>query len=922
MKNSAMVWCDAAGGGRNVFALFLRRFALASLPATLPFHLFADSLYRLRVNGRIIGFGPARFLPAYPEYDPYDLAPFLRTGENTVLVEINSRGAPCFQAVVSRGGFIAAGDAALADGSTPDLGTPGEWRVARADAWDAASEPFSFAQGPIENLDARLLPAGYPAFPAHETQESAWHAPTLVAQPEHWGSPSPRAIAMPSLATLTPERIILTAAIPAVRRHGFNAGNAGGHVRQPFFAHIFSETDREVELGVFWGPLSVNGTELRHTHCALRGNRQNARVALRSGWNFFYGCPELINPCWTWLMELPDEPGLLLRALPAADCPFTFGLGTPAPPGAAASPAPSSLEALPGYPAAWKLVPDDRRSCSPARELGWDLPGEVWQEDLPYAPGIELPAAGEAVTAVLDFGQEYLGHVRIEFETEHGATLDVGYDERLGARRTLDYYRSNPFVNSADRYVCGAGRQVFDAYHERGGRYLQLTFRGRPGRVRIRHAEICATTTSTAATGHFRCGDELLNWVWQTGVTTIQACTGDGWYDCPWRERGMYVGDVLVMAPATRKFSDDARLEPWAIRLWARAQQPGGQIPDVVPSAHETPLSDYTLLWVVLLRNHWAATGDATLVREVWPAVGRIFGSSAWQEGEEGLWETDEQCFVFVDWGVAKEERLGTNGVLNAFRVRALQCAAELAGVLGLADEQKAYRAQAAAVEAALCRVLWDEKRGRFAACRIAGRLFDGPSPHVNALALAYNLGHERQQAGVLAYLKDVLPQNPRCADGYLELYFLYFLLDGLYRVGEAALAESVMREHYRLLREHGVLTLPETLKGGLLGEPSLCHGWSAAPVIFLSERVLGVRGRAPGDPSRVIVAPEAETLDEAYGSVPHPLGTIRVAWRVDGGKLLLALELPGGVDAQVQPAGRLARLELVRVPLAPLKTG
>ena len=721
---------------------------------------------------------------------------------------------------------------------------------------------------------------------------------------------------------MTPERIILTAPIQPARRYGFNPGNEEGHVCLPFFTHVFSETDREVELGVFWGPLHVNGTELRATHCALRGNRQNARVALRSGWNFLYGSPELINPCWTWLMELPDEPGLLLRALPAADCPFAFGLGTPTPSGAPAPPAPSSLEALPGYPEAWKLVGDDRRSCSPARELGWDLPGEVWQKDRPYAPGIELAADGEAVTAVLDFGREYLGHVRIEFETGQGATLDVGYDERLSAHHTLDYYRANPFVNSADRYVCGPGRQVFNAYHERGGRYLQLTFRGHPGEVRIHHAEICQTTTWQTATGDFHCGDELLNWVWRTGVTTVQACMGDGWYDCPWRERGMYVGDVLVMAPATRKFSDDARMEPWAIRLWARAQQPGGQIPDVVPSAHETPLSDYTLLWIVLLRNHWAATGDTALARETWPAVGRIFGSSAWKEAEGGLWEAGEQCFVFVDWGVAKEERLGVNGALNAFRVRALQCAAELVGALGLADERKAYLAQAEAVEEALRRVLWDEKRGRFAACRLDGRLSDAPAPHVNALALAYGLGDERQQAGVLAYLKDVLPRNPRCPDGYLELYFLCFLLEGLYRAGEAALAESVVREHYRLLREHGFWTFPETLKAGLLGEPSLCHGWSAAPVIFLSERVLGVRTRVPGDPSRVLVAPESETLDEAHGSVPHPLGTIRISWRADGEKLLLALELPDGVDAQVQPAGRLARLELVRGALDQLKTG
>lgn len=909
MKNSKMVWCDESGLGRNVFAFFLRRFRLDAVPGAVPFHLFADSLYRLRVNGEICGFGPARFLPAYPEYDSYDLAPFLRAGENTVLVEINSRGAPSFQAVISRGGFIAAGGSGALD-----LGTPGDWRVARSDAWDAFTENFSFAIGPIENLDARRLPAGYPAFADGTVDDGAWSVPTLASEPESWGEPSPREIPMPSLEILTPPTVTLAAAVEGGRvRHGFNAANEETKVRRPFFTHLFSEAAREIELGVFWGPLYVNGVELKQTPCPELGNRQNARASLRAGWNFVYGCPELVMQCWTSLVELPDEPGLLLRARPDTGDPFAFGLGAPGslPPGA-----PSSLEGLAGYPDAWTLVPDGLNACSPARELAWDRPGAVWQKDQPFVPGLELPVEGGAATVVLDFGREYLGHIVVEFETEHGTTLDVGYDERLTPHGTIAYYKTNPFVNSADRFVCGAGRQRFATFHERGGRYVQLTFRGRPGRVRLRRAEVCQTAAEVVVTGDFRCGDGLFDWLWQTGVATVRACMGDGWFDCPWRERGMYVGDVLVMAPVTRKFSADRRMERWATRLWARAQQPGGQLPDVVPSAHETPLCDYTLLWIIVLRNYWAATGDTALVREVWPAVGRIFASREWKEGEGGLWEAHKECFVFVDWGQGKDERLGTNGVLNAFRIRALECAAELAGAIDRPEEKAAYGSGADTVRAAFRRVLWDAGRGCFAACHLDGRLSDVHAPHVNALALAYGLADDTQAAGVLASVKDSLRRNTRCEGGYLELYFLNYVLEGLYRVGEAELAEGVVREHYQPLRDHGVWTIPEILKWGLEDKGSLCHGWSAAPLIYFSERILGVRDRVPGDPSQVLIAPEGESIDQASGSVPHPRGLIRVAWRVEGTELRLALEVPAGVDVHIQPAGRLAKLELVRVPM------
>ena len=917
MNDLKMVWCDESGQGRNVFCLFLRCFRVDTVPASVPLHLFADSLYRLRVNGEVVGFGPARFLPAWPEYDSYDLARFLRVGANTVLVEVHSRGVACFQAVASRGGFVAAGRTRLAGGSELDFATPGDWRVCRPEAWDRDTENFSFAQGPIEVVDGSRQPPGYPAFPDGASVADGWHRPVMAGRPEHWGTLLPRSIPMPSLDRLIPQKIVLAAPVEEGRsRHGFNAENHRNGERQPFFTHIYSATDQEIDLGVFWGPVFVNGRELAHVNCAQLGNRQVARVALHAGWNFVYGLPAMLRACWTWLMDLPDASGLLLRALPAANCEHAFGLGAPLwiPGNETFPPAPSFLDELPGDPATWKYAPAGLNHCSPARELAWDSPEEIWQQDRPYHRGLELPVTGESATVVLDFGREYIGHLRVEFETENGTILDAGYDERLKENGVPAYYLCNPFVNSADRCRVGAGRHRFDGFHERGGRYLQLMFRGRPGRVRIHRVEILQKTADTRTVGDFRCDDALYNWVWQTGIETVRACTTDGWTDCPWRERGMYIGDVLVAALATRKFAGDWRMESWAIRLWARAQLPDGQLPDVVPS-ERTALSDYTLIWVILLRNYWSATGDVGLVREVWDNVGRVFGCAVWKAGLGGLWETHPECVLFVDWGAAPDEKRGVNGVLNAFRFRALQCAAELAEAIGLQDEAQAYAAEAETVQTAFHDVLWDDLRQRFAACWIDGRLSDAPSSHVNTLVLAYGLAHGSRQAGVLAYLRQEIRHNARCQEGHLELYFLTFLLQGLYRVGESGLAEAVIRDHYSLMQERGAWTFWETLKNGLAERDSLCHAWSAGPLIFFSERVLGVREEIPGDPTRMLVAPESASLNEASGAVPHPRGTIQISWRIEQNKLLLALTLPDGVKARVEPAGRLADLELVRVP-------
>ena len=911
-SHAKIVWCKSTQPGRNAFCLFLRRLDLHQKPSSFALHLFADSLYRLRVNGEIVGFGPARFLPSNPQYDSYDLAPWLRQGTNTILVEVNHRGAPCFQAVEGKAGFIAWGGEA----SGIDLSTPGEWSVSKSSAWDADAEPYSFAQGPVEVLDTTKLAAGYPTF-LGELGPDGWRPPIEVGAPDHWGKFSARAIAPPTLKIRAPKRIVLAAEVHGGKsRYGFAFKNVALRARRPLFTHIYAPKACVVELNVFWGPFFLNGENLAPKSCDRCGNRQIVELSLRAGWNFFYAIPLLMKPFWTWMMELPEGTGLLLKALPDADCDAAFGLGVEIEfqPEESMVKAPGLLKEVPGYPADWQLVPSDIESCSPARAMAWDMPGKVLMRNVEYSEGLTLPVEGEAIMLSLDMGDEFLGHVEVRFETGQGAVVDLGNEESLDEDGRLNFYRSNPYVNSSDRFVCAAGEQTVSAFHERGGRYVQLTFRGRPGWVKIHSVAVIDTTGEHRVVGDFKTGDAVFDWAWNTGINTLRVSMSDGWSDGPWRERGMYIGDVLISAPATRKFTDDWRMEPWAIRLWARGQCPNGQIPDVVPSSHQHPLSDYTLLWIVLVRNYWAATGDVDLVREMWPTVTRVLASSDWKEAEAGLWKVPEGGKIFLDWECHPEERLGVNGALNAFRFRALECAAELAKSIGLDSEAAELARKKNLVRVGFRKLFWNAKSGRFAASWINGRLSEAPSLHVNALVLAYGLGDEQQEAGVLSYLKRELPSNTQVRKGNLELYFLFFLLDGLYRVGEAGMAEEVIRQHYGVMKERGAWTFWETFRSGLHGKGSLCHGWACSPMIYFSERILGVREAVPGDVSQILVAPESDSLNAASGIVPHPMGLIQVSWRIEETKLLLSVVLPDGVAAIIQPSGRLAKLELVRV--------
>jgi hypothetical protein len=170
---------------------------------------------------------------------------------------------------------------------------------------------------------------------------------------------------------------------------------------------------------------------------------------------------------------------------------------------------------------------------------------------------------------------------------------------------------------------------------------------------------------------------------------------------------------------------------------------------------------------------------------------------------------------------------------------------------------------------------------------------------------------------GHVEQVADYLAEGLRISDGFpegrCEIYFLYYALDALYRAGRAGTAENAMREYYGFMRQRGAQTLWETLCEGAKGNDSMCHGWSSCALPYLSERVLGVRPLVPGDPSRMLIAPESETLDHAEGTVPHPAGSITVRWKIDGHELKVAVKKPDGVDVAIRPQGRLGALAVVR---------
>ena len=491
---------------------------------------------------------------------------------------------------------------------------------------------------------------------------------------------------MPSLERRTFKQLVLLTTVGRVQRVGFRgpltavAKEMKDRPLGEFVTYIHSPKPQKVVVRSQWFGQRLNGKVVARKKAGPMW-ADEAQYDLHEGWNVLQGSFVDHRPCWPIVLQFPPEAGLKFSASPDGSGKDVF-LVRYHPPGSTTE---AQLFALPmpepsRAPQEWVRRTSDY--ASPARDLLWDSPLRAVARDVPLRFPIEMPTADTGTAAVvLDRGGEYFGHVDVDIEAPAGTVLDIGYEERLRDDGFVHTLIDNPFVNNVERYVLRGGRQRIEGFFSRGGRYLQLMVRQAAGPVKIHDVGLRQRTIPLPETGKFHSSDDLFNWVWDISINTCRETVADGSID-PWRENAMYFDGCIIDTKTYTKYSPDLRVNAWILRFCAQCQAANGIIPPKVPPSPLFPdtANETTFYWIMMLRDYWLVSGDRKLIDELWDTIPRMFASPAWQKTETGLWANK---IAFADWPCTKEERSGINGILNAWRIRGLDCAADLAEVTG-----------------------------------------------------------------------------------------------------------------------------------------------------------------------------------------------------------------------------------------------
>jgi alpha-L-rhamnosidase len=207
-------WITCAGVPARAYGVyhFRKTFSLNEVPKHFLIHVTADNRYRLFINGKAVGRGPARGDLYNWNFETYDIAPYIHDGENLIAALVWNMGeyAPVAQ-VSNQTGFLLQAD----DANQKIVNTNSSWKVFRDAAYNpcalnvGASLHTYMVIGPGDELQADSYPWGWEQLSYDEKNWKNAEPVNAAAVPFGYGSDNVWTLTHRTIPQMeeTPERL-------------------------------------------------------------------------------------------------------------------------------------------------------------------------------------------------------------------------------------------------------------------------------------------------------------------------------------------------------------------------------------------------------------------------------------------------------------------------------------------------------------------------------------------------------------------------------------------------------------------------------------------------------------------------------------------------------------------------------------------
>ena len=498
------------------------------------------------------------------------------------------------------------------------------------------------------------------------------------------------------------------------------------------------------------------------------------------------------------------------------------------------------------------------------------LPGNG-QSDLANRSICKLTSTGRQHPAILfDFGKELQGGlqivtgmpashepvaVRVRFgESVSEAMCDVdGVNGATNDHAMRDFTIRLPWLG-----VMEVGNSGF--------RFVRIDLLDDSVELQLKEVRAISTFRDIPYKGSFRCNDERLNKIWQTGAYTVHLNMQEYLWDGIKRDRLVWIGDMHTEVMSIISAFGYNDVVPKSLDL-AREEAPITE--ERVEWMNTMP--SYSLWWILLHKEWYMAHGDKTYLAEQEEYLTKLMAHIASLVDENGV---EQMPGKFLDWPNNANPEAMHAGMQGLVRL-ALYAGADMLEVLGNAELTATCRA---------------------AADRMVNHVPD-PNGSKSAGALM-----------VLGGIADAKKMNDELisvdgAHGY-STFLGYYILKAKALAGDIQGALDGMREYWGGMLKMGATSFWEDFnldwmenaapideivpegKVDIHGDwgaycyikfrHSLCHGWASGPCPFMTHYILGIRIEEAGC-KKLRIDPQLGDLAYAKGTFPTPYGLVTV---------------------------------------------
>ena len=489
-------------------------------------------------------------------------------------------------------------------------------------------------------------------------------------------------------------------------------------------------------------------------------------------------------------------------------------------------------------------------------------------------------------SVLLDFGKEIQGGIQI-VRSMSGDKAPARFRLCLGesVSEALSDVREEGSTATNDHSVRDFEISVpwlgMAEYGNSGFRFARLDYLGDDDEVGILAVRAISKYRDIPYLGSFRCSDERLSQIWQTGAYTVHLNMQEYLWDGIKRDRLVWIGDMHpeVMTVGTvfgnhevvRKSLDYVRDK-------------------TEPTSWMNGICSYSLWWIIIQHHLYQWYGDMDYLQEqkeylaklLDNVISNVRGSKeAYQDGR------------FIDWPSNDQPDVIHAG-LQALTVRALEAGAEMSRLLG--DGSLTERCSQTAK--AMREYVPDHVGNSQAAALLA---IEDMMDAGEASDIILANGPEKFTSFMGYYLLEALAKGGRYSEAMdliskywgrmIDLGATTFWEDFNYKDGEnAARIDEVVPEGKFDIHADGGAWCYVGLRH------SFCHGWASGPTTWLSRHVLGIEPVGIGF-KEVRIEPHLGNLEWAEGTFPTPYGVISVRHEKKAdGTVASEIKLPKGI--------------------------